>query len=702
MNILFKFSKLTIYIIIAFTVLIAIIILQSNKIKNSHMTQNNLVDKYSWMRDSNWPNVEDKNILEYLKNQNTLTENYFEKNEKLKAEIFEEIKSRIKLEDQSTYVKKDDYLYYSRIAADQNYRVYCRKKISDNENEEILLDHNELAKGKKFAQLGSLAVSPDHKLYAYSIDFDGSEHYTIKIFDIKTKTYFKDEISNVIGGIIWHENLNGFFYNKLNDKWRHDKVFFHKLGTDPLEDQLVYHEKDELFNTSVMKSSSKEYIFIKVSGHNSSEYHYIDMKDQSLSPKLITLRHDEIFYDVEHNGQYFYIRTNDLGDNFRLARTLASNPSKNNWEDYIKLDPIKYLDSIDITANYLILNYKYEGLVKPEILDLNTNLVKYLKFNDPAYEACCYSTNFLENDIRYEYSSLAMPDTTYQYDWTNEKSTILKIHDVPSGFNPELYKVERLWVNTDGVKVPLSIFYKKDLFKDDGSNPLLLYGYGSYGISIPARFSRSIISLVDRGFVYAIAHIRGGSELGHDWYKQAKFKTKQRTFNDFIAATEFLVENKYSSPTKITIMGGSAGGLLIGNVMNARPELFNAAIMHVPFVDVLNTMLDESLPLTPGEFKEWGNPKEQEYFDYILIYSPYENIKAQNYPNIYITAGLTDPRVGYWEASKFYAKLKELKTDDNLLLLKTNMDSGHQGASGRFDYLKEVAEDYVFILNVTK
>lgn len=696
-------KKLSLYIIlIAFAICVVIIIFELNKINITNMSNQNSTDKYAYLRDSNWPNVTNKEVLEYLNEQNTISKDFFSKNEKLKNDIFEEIKSRIKLDDQSTYIKKDDYLYYSRISADQNYRVYCRKNVADNSNEEVLLDHNIIAEGKKFAELASIAPSADHKLYAYSIDFDGSEHYTIKIFDIKTKEYLQDEISNVIGSIIWHENSQGFFYNKLDDKWRHNKVYFHKLGEDSSLDQLIYHEKDDLFNASVMKSSSKEYIFIKVSGHNSSEYHYIDMKDKSLATKLLIARQDEIFYDIDHNDKYFYIHTNDLGDNFRVARTLTSNVSKENWENYIALDTKKYLDSIDITKDYLILNYKYEGLLKPEILDFATKNVKYIKFNDPVYAASCYSTNFEENDIRYDYSSLAMPDTTYQYDYESEKSIILKTHDVPSGFEPNLYKVERLWVDTDNVRVPISIVYKKDLFKGDGSNPMLLYGYGSYGISITAKFSRSIISLVDRGFVYAIAHIRGGSELGHDWYKQAKFKTKKRTFSDFIASAESLIARGYTSSSKLSIMGGSAGGLLIGNVINQRPELFNVAIMHVPFVDVLNTMLDESLPLTPGEFKEWGNPAKKEYFDYMLSYCPYSNIKAQNYPHIYLTAGLTDPRVGYWEAAKFYAKVKETKTDNNLLLLKTNMDYGHRGASGRFDYLKEIAEDYVFILNLTK
>ncbi|MCF8463139.1 MAG: prolyl oligopeptidase family serine peptidase, partial [Rickettsiaceae bacterium] len=459
-----------------------------------------------------------------------------------------------------------------------------------------------------------------------------------------------------------------------------------------------YHEEDNKFNSSVGKSSSKKFIFISSSGASCNESYFIDMNDDNMTLNLIASRQEEIFYDIDHNDKYFYISINDVGDNFRIVRTKIETPKKEYWEEYIKLDPDKYLESFDITAKYLILNYKRLGIVTPEIIELKSGARKIMTFKDPVYEVGAYSTNFEENDIRLSYSSLAQPSITYQYDFNDESFNILKEQEIPSGFDSSHYQVERLWVDNENVKVPVTILYKKELFKKDGTNPLYLYGYGSYGISIPASFRTSIFSLVDKGFVFAIAHIRGGEELGHSWHKEAKFLNKMRTFKDFIAASESLIKQKYTSKGNIVIAGGSAGGMLIGAVINEKPDLYKAAILHVPFVDVLNTMLDESLPLTPGEYKEWGNPKDEEYFKYMLQYSPYENIKAQNYPNIFVTAGLSDPRVGYWEAAKFVAKLQEVKTDSNMLMLKTNMDFGHSGASGRFDYLKEIAEDYVFVL----
>jgi oligopeptidase B len=669
--------------------------------KESSITLHNtqLNDKYSWLRDPAWPKVTNEEILQYLKEQNIKTDEFFLINSTLKEQIFKEFQSRIELEDVSPYIKKDNFLYYNRISVDQNYRVYCRKQANNaSATEEILLDHNDLAKGHEFSALGAMAVSPSQKLLAYSVDFKGDEHYTIKILNLDTKTHLDDEIPNAIGQIVWHETIPGFFYSQLDDKWRHNKIFFHKLGTAPSEDILIYHEKDELFNVSVNKSGSKSYIFIMVSGHNSSECHYINMEDTQFKVHLLAPRKDEIFYQIDHNGDYFYILTNDVGDNYRVARTLTTKAAGEFWQDYIALDDKKFIDSFNLTQNYFIINYKNEGLVISDIIEISSNKVKSLNYKDDVYESYCYSTNFKEDDIRYDYSSLAQPLTIYQFNFDTENSITLKKQFMPKEFDETQYKVERIWVESENVKVPVSILYKEKLFKNDGSNPLFLYGYGSYGISIPMGFNKFIISLLDRGFVYAIAHIRGGGEMGHSWHKQAKFLNKKRTFDDFIAVSEDLILNNYSSQGNIVIAGGSAGGMLIGNVINQKPELYKAAILQVPFVDVLNTMLDETLPLTPGEFKEWGNPKEKEYFEYMLSYSPYENIKAQNYPNIFITTGLSDPRVGYWEGAKFYAKLQELRLDRNVLLLQTNMGAGHGGASGRYDYLKEKADSYVFAI----
>lgn len=661
-----------------------------------------LEDEYAWLRADGWPdNIKDKKVLSYLEAENTYYKNYITPLENKKTEFFEELKGRIKLEDTSTYTKRDNYYYYSRTEADKNYPIYCRKEGSVQNKEEIILDVNKLAEGKEFTALGAFSVSPDHKLLAYSVDFTGGEKYSIKIYNLETKEFLNDEINNTIGNVVWHEDQTGFFYSPTTENWRRDKVMFHKLGTNNSDDKLIYHEKNPLYLISASKTSSKEYILLNISGHDSNKVYYIEMNDKTFTPKLLAKRKDSVLVSIDHGGDYFYKSTNDGAKNFHILRTESKDYSiDKTWNTYIAEEKLKYLSDFDITKDYLLLNYKINGLSELIVKKLSDNKAKSIKFPDEAYTASLYSTNYEENDIRVNYSSLAKPSTVYEYSYDNEKLETLKVQEIPSGFDPEEYKVERLYIKTDGVRVPVSLFYKKSLFKKDGSNPLYLYGYGSYGISIPPAFRNSAVSLANRGFVYAIAHIRGGDDLGHDWYEAAKFLTKKRTFNDFLACAEFLAEEKYTSKGNIVIAGGSAGGMLIGNAINQKPELFKAAIAHVPFVDVLNTMLDENLPLTPGEFKEWGNPKNKKYFEYILSYSPYENVKAQHYPHLFVTAGLSDPRVGYWEAAKWVARLRDKKLGNNKLYLKTNMDFGHMGASGRFDYLKEAAEDLVFITDI--
>jgi oligopeptidase B len=659
-----------------------------------------IIDNYHWLRDPKWPAVQYKEILAYVNAENDYSKNYFAPLQDKQNQIFEELKGRIKLADQSVPIKKDEYFYYSKTLADKDYPIFCRKKGSLEAVEEIILDQNELAQGKKFCNLGAFSVSPDHKLLSYAIDESGGERFDIHVLNLETKTYLPDYIPTTLGDVVWHENGSGFFYTPTNDKWRQEDIYFHKLGTDVKSDKLIFQEKDPLYRVNASKSSSKEYIFINVSGHGANEYYVISMKDETFTPHLVARRKDEQFYDMDHCGEYFYIHANDRGKNFRIARAHINSFSQDKWEDYITQDPKKYLKSFDLSQNYLVLNYKELGLPKIEILNIADKNKKPIDFPDEVYIASAYSVNFKDNDIRVEYSSLKRPDTVYSYEYLTSKLNILKVKEVPSGFNPEDYEVKRVWAENEGVEVPITVIYKKSSFKADSTNPLYLYGYGSYGYAMPVGFRTSIFSLIDRGFVYALAHTRGGDDLGFEWYESAKFLNKKRTFTDFIACAEKLISDHYTSKGNIVIAGGSAGGSLIGNVLNEKPELFKAAIAHVPFVDMLNTMLDESLPLTPGEFKEWGNPKEKAYFDYMLTYSPYENVKAQNYPHMFVTAGLTDPRVGYWEAAKWVAKLREVKTDNNLLLLKTNMDAGHRGSSGRFDYLKEIAEEMVFILDM--
>ncbi len=656
-------------------------------------------DEYHWLRSSSWPDkINDEDILDYLNQENGYFNDFMQSSSQLKNEIFEELKGRIKLEDQSAYIQKDEYFYYTRTESDKDYTIYCRKKGSINAQEEILLDVNKLSQGQKFISVGAFAISPDHKLMAYSVDFSGGEKYTIKIFDLEKQKFLQDEISNTIGGIVWHEDMSGFFYTPIDEQWRHDKVMFHKLGTDKNQDKLILHESDPLYSVSVNKSSSRKYIFIDVGGHDSNEVYYFSMDDKNHKPILIKQRIDKILYSIDHAGDYFYMNTNNDAKNFQILRGKLSNLDIA-WSKYIPEEKDKYLSSFDINSKYLLLNYQHNGLPLIKIEDLSNRKVKIVNFPDESYTAMVYSTNFDLNDIRINYSSLARPATVFEYNFESENLDILKVQEIPTGFNPDEYETNRIFAKSkDATLVPITILYKKSLFKHDGSNPLYLYGYGSYGIGMVPSFRNSAITLVNRGFVFAIAHIRGGNELGRDWYEAAKFLTKKRTFEDFIASAEDLISKKYTSQGNIVAVGGSAGGMLIGNVINQKPELFKAAIAHVPFVDVLNTMLDETLPLTPSEFKEWGNPKEREYFEYIKSYSPYDNVTKQNYPNLMVTAGLSDPRVGYWEAAKWVARLRDNKADSNTIIFKTNMEFGHKGASARFDYLKEAAEDIVFIL----
>ena len=668
----------------------------AKKVKHNFLVNNKLIeDDYHWMRSSKWPEkVDEENILSHLQAENDYFHNFMKPFADLKSELVEELKSRIKLSDQSTYVKKDNYYYYHRTEEALEYPIYCRKEGSSKGEEVVILDVNEISKGKKFTSIGEISISPDHNLMAYSVDFAGDERYTIKIYDLKKKVFLKDEIPGTFGTVIWHENQSGFFYIPLEKEWRCSRVQFHKLGDFNANDEMIFKEEDHLFSVNIYKSSSKHFLLIKSGGHDRNSLHYIDVKNNlDLSPKLIKPKTKDVRYSIDHDGEYFYLKTNENAQNFCILR---SNESFS-WEEYIAHNTAKYLSSFSLTEDFMLINYRYGGLPNLVVLDKKTSQEETLTFPDSAYTASIYTTNFFENDIRVNYSSLSRPKTIYQYDFASGKMSVLKIQEIPSGLNSEEYQVERIFAEYDNVKVPISLVYKKD-----GSNPLYLYGYGSYGIAIDPSFRNSAISLIDRGFVFAIAHIRGGDDLGHDWYESAKFLTKKRTFSDFIVAAKVLCKEKYTKAGNIIIAGGSAGGMLIGNVVNECPQLFRAAIAHVPFVDVLNTMLDEKLPLTPGEFNEWGNPKEEKYFDYIKSYSPYENIKAQNYPHILVTAGLSDPRVGYWEAAKWVAKLRDFKTDNNALIFKTNMNFGHQGASGRFDYLQEAAEDLLFAIILSK
>lgn len=657
-----------------------------------------LVDNYHWLRDSNWPEpTKNEAILSYLGEENEYSKSFFDKQQDIKDHIFEELKGRVELESQSPYIQQDNYFYYTRTEKDSNYPIYCRKKDDINATEEVYLDINQLAENHKFTNVRSVAVSPDHKIVAYGIDHEGNEKFTIKFYDIHTKKHIEDIITNTSGKVVWHNDNSKVFYTLLNKELRPDTVKSHILGQQNKEDKVILHETNPIYYVGIGKSQSDKFMMISIGGHDSNEVSFLDLDSDDNKPKTILPRQDKVKYSVHHNGDNFYIHSNLDSHNFAVYKLPIGSKE---ISDFIPAKEDQYLEDVDMTADFIILNYKIKGQDVIYINKIDGSNRKKITFPDAAYTAGAYSTNYHLDDLRIFYSSLSRPNTTYKYHFDQDALAILKVQNIPSGHNSKEYQVERIWADNNGTKVPISIMYKKSLFKKDGSNPLYLYGYGSYGIGMSPTFRNSAITLANRGFVFAIAHIRGGDELGHEWYESAKFLNKKNTFNDFITCAEYLIEEKYTSEGEIVIVGGSAGGMLIGTAINERPELFKAAIAHVPFVDVLNTMLDETLPLTPNEYKEWGNPKDKEYFEYMKSYSPYDNVKKQNYPHLFITAGLTDPRVGYWEAAKWAAKLREYKTDNNDLLLKTNMDAGHQGASGRFDYLKEAANDYVFIFSV--
>ncbi len=472
-------------------------------------------DEYNWLRDKNWPLVTEEEIISYLKEENAFANDFFQKNQDLKEGIYHELKSRIKLSDQTTYTKKENFYYYSRTEEDKEYPIYCRKKDSILASEEILLDVNQLAENQKFTKIGAFSISPSQNLLAYSVDFDGNEEYIIYIKDLNTNLLIKDSIPKTIGEVVWHEDQSGFFYTPINEQWRHDKVFFHQLDTEYANDKLIMHEKDILNQLSIHKSSSKKYFFIESGGHDSNEIYYFGVEDKTYTPRKLITRKEKVFYNIDHGNGYFYIHSNDSGPNFRLLRLNDKTPVETELEEYIPHAKNKYLSSFDLTLNYLILNYKTKALPEIKILNLKDLQENNITFPDKAYTASGYSTNYEEDDIRVNYSSLKRPDSVFAYSFTLNKLELLKQLEIPSGFNPDEYEVERQWVKSGTVEVPVSIFYKKSLFKGDGTNPAYLYGYGSYGISIPPSFRNTAVTLANRGFVFAIAHIRGGDDLGY-------------------------------------------------------------------------------------------------------------------------------------------------------------------------------------------
>jgi oligopeptidase B len=651
------------------------------------------IDNYSWLQDRSNPEV-----VEYIEAENRYTEEMMKPTLPLEERLYQELVGRIKEIDISVPEKVDDYYYYSRTEEGKQYRIDCRKKGSLDAPEEILLDRNELAAGHKALGIRVFEVSPNHKLLAYSVDLDGAENYVLSIKDLATGKIFDDQIQD-IAALEWANDNKTIFYVKVDQAKRPFQLYRHPLGTDPKQDPMIYEEKDEVFNLDLSKTKTEAYLLATSSSATSAEVRYLEADQPSGNFKVIHPRQANMLYEVDHYNDKFFILTNDNAINFKLIEVSVKNPSKENWREVIPHRDSVMLEGIDVFKSHLVVYERDRGLKKIRITNLKDNTTHFVEFAEPAYTfQPGRNEDFASNVLRFTYTSLVTPSSVFDYDM-NTKSRDLKKQDEVKGYDPALYQSERIFAKApDGVMVPISLVYKKGITRD-GKNPLYLEGYGAYGSSRDPRFDATRMSLLDRGFIYAIAHIRGGGDMGRQWYEDGKFLKKKNTFTDFIACAEHLIAEKYTSSDRLVIRGGSAGGILMGAVVNMRPDLFKVVNTRVPFVDVLNVMLDTSLPLTAQELEEWGDPSNKEYYFYIKSYSPYDNVLPQNYPHILVTGGFNDPRVRYWEPLKWTAKLRALKKDKNVLLLKINMAAGHGGSTGRYDALKETAFNYAFILD---
>jgi oligopeptidase B len=680
-----------------------------NKILNVVKIHNEeLIDNYSWIKQKNWkevildPNKLNTPVKKYLDEENLFKEEQLKDIKDIEKKLFEELKSKIKNEDNSVPKKDGDYYYAYKYNKNSEYPIYYRKNIKNN-FEEIILDCEKKSKTHSYFNVAAISHSHNHKHLAYNIDTNGSEYFSIFIENIETKEILSPEIKNTTGDIIWSLDNNYIFYVGLDQNHRPTKVFKHKIGSDSEKDLLIYEEKDPSFFCSINLSKTKKYLFIRTADHETSEYLFINLKLNQTTPILFKKRIKKIEYDLEHHEKFFVISTNiDNAKNFKIM--ISHEESYQKWEEFITYERINLILDFIILKDWLVRLERTEGSENIIILNLNNKNQHKISFDEEAYNLSLDHGYEYETDtFRYSYSSPTTPKSIFDYDCKSKKQELKKTQEVPSGHNKDDYICKKIFATAhDNEKIPITILYKKGI-KLDSSNHLLLYGYGSYGISIPSNFSTNRLSLVDRGIIYAIAHIRGGKEKGYEWYENGKLLNKKNTFLDFISCAEKLCEDKYTSPKKIIAQGGSAGGLLMGYIANERPDLFLGIIAQVPFVDICNTMLDEDLPLTVTEIPEWGDIKnDKKSFLYVKSYSPYDNVKKQNYPHMLVTGGISDPRVTYWEMTKWVAKLRENKTDDNLLLLHMNMTAGHSGASGRFDYLKEIAMEYGFVLKICK
>lgn len=652
-----------------------------------------LVDPYAWLRNREAPEV-----MSYLKNENLYTEEVMKETEQLQTSLFEEMKSRIKETDLSVPYRMDEYMYYSRTEEGKQYRIHCRRGTEEGAPEEITFDENKYAEGKAYFSLGALKISPNHNILAYSTDTSGAEKFELRFVNLITGEQYPEVIASVTYGIQWAEDNKTIFYTLMDDTGRAYLIKRHTLGSNPADDQIVYEEKDGQFWAGIGKTRDKKYLTISASSSTSSEVRFLEADNPSGEFRLFKAREKDVEYGIEHQDGYFYIVTNENAVNFKIMRTRDGKIGKEHWEEFLAHRDNVLIDDIDAFSEFLVISERDQGLQKIRYCRKNSSDFKEIPFSEAVYSVTVdINPEYKTSVLRYKYTSLTTPESVYDYDMANGKTELKKQTEVLGSFKSSNYRSERIFASaSDGTQIPISLVYRTDMRKKSVAR-LYLTAYGSYGSSFDPYFSSIRLSLVDRGFIYAIAHVRGGQEMGRPWYINGKMLNKKNTFTDFIACAEHLIATGYTASDRLVINGGSAGGLLMGAVVNMRPELFKAVIADVPFVDVINTMLDPSLPLVREEYEEWGNPEIKEYFDYILSYSPYDNISAREYPDMLVTAGLNDPRVSYWEPAKFVAKLRATRTGNNMLLLKTNLDAGHGGASGRYDFLKEIAFEYAFI-----
>ena len=655
------------------------------------------LDDYYWLRERDNPEV-----IAYLNAENEYAEKQMAHTKAFEEKLFEEIKARFKQTDMSVPYKRDDYFYYTRYEEGKEYPIYARKRGSLEQTEEIMLDVNVLAQGHEFFSVGGSAVSSGQDILAYAVDTQGRRIHTTYFKNLKSGETLTDILTEVTENLTWANDNKTLFYARQDaTTLRAYQIWRHVLGTDPSQDRLVFQEDDETFVTYVFKTKTKKYLMVVSAQTVSQEYRYLDANDPYGDFRIFLPRERDHEYHVDHFEDRFLIRTNDQAKNFRLMTTATDKPEKEHWREVIPHRADVFLGDFEIFKNHLAVEERQRGLTQIRVIPWSDEEEHYLEFQEPTYRAHIGNNPELDTMVlRFEYTSMKTPLSIYDYDMVTRQRTLLKQEEVLGGFNADHYVTERLYARAaDGTEIPISIVYLKGT-KRDGQNPVLLYGYGAYGFSIDPAFASPRLSLIDRGFVYAIAHVRGGQEFGRPWYEDGKLLKKKNTFTDFIACAEHLIRGQFTNPQKLFAMGRSAGGLLMGSVTNMRPDLFNGIVAEVPFVDVVTTMLDPSIPLTTGEYDEWGDPDQKEYYDYMLSYSPYDNVEKKAYPNLLITGGLHDSQVQYWEPAKWAAKLRELKTDKNRLLLKTNMEAGHGGASGRFRRHHETAFSYAFLLDL--